>query len=647
MLLLSPWELSMLKISFHRADAHHRGCLGRDDVGRLCRLLLTDPPDISAPSTGQRQRGGHPGDLMYVSDHAARILDDNVEAMVERIFRIADKDQDGTLSFREVVDFVSHVKEPNQAGCGGGASDALLLRATLLNPTSCVAFGSTMGVLLLFKAKALTAVGTMFVDPIRLFRGGYVDVAATVNTSEKRKGIARRMVAAMKPVMISLVLDCGIGVVMFTAYGVAKQYFVRSAFVVASSCRTPPLSPSSLSHTSAIDAEGGDTRKPTARDSDRGQPPTLKEASIGDFTTMADGGDPFASSSNVAASSISFLTSSAVGYAPSRPTQRLVIEAVAGFIAGCVGGALIELLAWFKRRSVQGTSLIPRDGRWWIARAYHSVLHMIAPDADTHYGAAATAGCSSIPSPSPSSLRTGRDHSTTTEPSRSVWQRARTLARGALRLTASIFGRHGVSHAIFFAVFHSAQHGLHGALVARSSHQHDDPSSSPAAVAATTAASSSMAVVSAAGRVAVDSASSLSSSIATTVLGEHRAGHWQASATQFWQSHSFGDTLVTAGAGCAAGAAYRVWTIPLGNVIRLWSMPHGHGGLWPALGNFRDAPSRRVRPVHFFPAPLRLHWRRISHASRAACKGLGSSLKWTMPITGVGFLAFEYALLYV
>ena len=77
---------------------------------------------------------------------------------------------------------------------------------------------------------------------------------------------------------------------------------------------------------------------------------------------------------------------------------------------------------------------------------------------------------------------------------------------------------------------------------------------------------------------------------------------------------TFRDALVTSTAGCLAGAAYRTVSVPAENWVR-------------------------------HSSAIRLRWSSAGSMWRMLWKGYGSSLIWTMPATGVVFLAYEMMLI--
>ena len=101
---------------------------------------------------------------------------------------------------------------------------------------------------------------------------------------------------------------------------------------------------------------------------------------------------------------------------------------------------------------------------------------------------------------------------------------------------------------------------------------------------------------------------------------------------------SWSDAMVTVGAGCAAGGAYRIVSHPMmrvyldgrGQLLQSQDASRAVSSMYSpitARGAFRAFATRH----HFQPAPM----------IRAACTGLGQSLAWSMPVTGVAFLAYE------
>jgi hypothetical protein len=84
---------------------------------------------------------------------------------------------------------------------------------------------------------------------------------------------------------------------------------------------------------------------------------------------------------------------------------------------------------------------------------------------------------------------------------------------------------------------------------------------------------------------------------------------------------SFSGAMLTAGSGCFAGAGYRVVAMPIDAYSSI--LRHGKRGL--------ATHRRRTRP------------QQIAHLYT----GLGRSLAFTMPVTGIFFLVYEYALMYL
>eukprot|EP00667_Euglena_gracilis_P014184 EG_transcript_14687 len=98
------------------------------------------------------------------------------------------------------------------------------------------------------------------------------------------------------------------------------------------------------------------------------------------------------------------------------------------------------------------------------------------------------------------------------------------------------------------------------------------------------------------------------------VAGIHRLGFHRDTLTE---------AVITAGSGAGAGACYRLVTVPQQQFWQWWSQ--------------RPAAAKHANPVAYF-------LRTVPPAQRLPVlyRGLGESLKFSMPLTGVVFLVYEY-----
>jgi hypothetical protein len=97
-----------------------------------------------------------------------------------------------------------------------------------------------------------------------------------------------------------------------------------------------------------------------------------------------------------------------------------------------------------------------------------------------------------------------------------------------------------------------------------------------------------------------------------------KPGHWIKHHT------SMNEALVMSGAGCVAGAGFRLVTVPMQNV---------HNRCF----------KERTR----LESPRAFAQRGAAQCWKIAFSGLGTSLAFTMPVTGFAFLAYEMALLHL
>lgn len=199
---LSPWEIATLKVAYHGLDMHHKGYLDGEDFDRLCA-----------------------GSLLHLTPQESQLL-----------FAAADRDGNGKLSFGEFIEALQTEGGTHQAAFGAlrvGLSDSELDMAA-------ICAGGVMGLLPFFKAKLMVALGALFSDPMRMFRGSFVDVAfpfpaeaagisQATEVGTLWRGIARLSVLrAVLWAMYAVVLDAAAGVTMFLTYAKARRYLARN-----------------------------------------------------------------------------------------------------------------------------------------------------------------------------------------------------------------------------------------------------------------------------------------------------------------------------------------------------------------------------------------------------------------------------------
>lgn len=199
---LSPWELATLKVVYHRSDRGRKGFLSADDLKQLCKdlgVLLT-------------------------------------EAESQNLFNDIDVDKDGRISFSELM---SHLT--NNAG---HVTD-MQLRAAMLNQTALVATGAAIPLIL--KGKTMIVLGTLFYDPVRLFRDFYVDYfhalkskrmagekIAKEDIKSLMQGVKNGFKAGLKIrttalVILAIGVDCAVGALVFLIYAKVRAQFQRVA----------------------------------------------------------------------------------------------------------------------------------------------------------------------------------------------------------------------------------------------------------------------------------------------------------------------------------------------------------------------------------------------------------------------------------
>lgn len=199
---LSPWELATLKVVYHRSDRGRKGFLNADDIKQLCK-------DLGVQLSEQES---------------------------QQLFSEMDVDNDGRISFSELM---SHL-----ANNAGHVTD-MQLRAAMLNQTALVATGAAIPLIL--KGKAMIVLGTLFYDPVRLFRDFYVDYFHALKSrrmaGEKiakedikslfegiRKGFGAGLrVRTTALVVLAICVDCAVGALVFLIYAQTRSQFQRIA----------------------------------------------------------------------------------------------------------------------------------------------------------------------------------------------------------------------------------------------------------------------------------------------------------------------------------------------------------------------------------------------------------------------------------
>ncbi len=211
---LTPWELSTLKVLYHRCDRGSKGFLNADDVKAMCAGL------------------------------GVRLTDERAQALFDEM----DVDHDGRVSFSELM---SHL-----AADEGNVHD-MQLRAAMLDRAALAATGAALPLLL--KGKAMIVLGTLFYDPVRLFRGFYVDLvhplrslrAAGADVAHRDlsgvvEGIRRGMRAgkALRSTALvvgAVLVDCFVGALVFLLYTKVRAVLQRWAQRrVAAASASPP-----------------------------------------------------------------------------------------------------------------------------------------------------------------------------------------------------------------------------------------------------------------------------------------------------------------------------------------------------------------------------------------------------------------------
>lgn len=135
----SPWELASLKVVYHRFDDRHKGYLDADDLRRVCtacHLVLT------------------------AEEFRTLVV-------------VMDANGDERFSFEEFVTFLA-LSGPDHPG-------AVQMRERLMSADAAsLTAGAALGILPFVKHQLFVILGTLFYDPIRLFRDSFVDYSATL-----------------------------------------------------------------------------------------------------------------------------------------------------------------------------------------------------------------------------------------------------------------------------------------------------------------------------------------------------------------------------------------------------------------------------------------------------------------------------------
>ena len=205
----TPWEYAALKVVYHRYDRERKGYLSRSDLQVLCR-------ESSLPSD---------------------------EAAVSSIFARMDLDGDEHVDFREFVSFISLT--------GENSVEQVAMRGMLLTDKAAVCAGAAMGLLPMLKGKLVVLMGTMFYDPIRLFRDTYVDYTTSIRAALHQKHAvsehvaenlsffdvlkhharkSKRMGSTTAWFMFSLVLDTTAGAAVFLSYSRVRMVLANATF---------------------------------------------------------------------------------------------------------------------------------------------------------------------------------------------------------------------------------------------------------------------------------------------------------------------------------------------------------------------------------------------------------------------------------
>jgi hypothetical protein len=533
-LCFSPWELASLKVVYHRFDDRHKGFLDADDLHRVCtacHLLLT-PAEFQA------------------------------------LVLVMDANQDGRFSFEEFVTFLALSGPENP---GAVQMRERIMRADAASLTA----GAALGIIPFVKGKLFVVLGTLFYDPIRLFRDSFVDYSATLrhrlHMRKQRRGGGSAAVGHDHPhqhhrpqslisvlkahasgshvgktafwLTYTISLDCIVGAAMFLSYSRARRWCVEKSEATQHRNRLQRENALQLLRTEVL-------------------PPELECSTVTDLLRHELGTEahrqqwrdhPILSCYRV----VEIIPGLAMSGHPLR------LEAVAGGVGGAVSGFLqgpCHYLATFGN-----------------AHIGNSIHHTSVDDA------AATMATQSAMA---REARKGRQW---------VYHRtshvANQLHRGcflALRGTTGAVCRNAAGHAAFFAAFSGAR-----AVLLRSCFGPD-----------------------------------------AWLCTFHRT--------------TLHDTWVTAVAGCAAGAAYRTVSVPITNLQRgYYTYLAVHSPVSVHANLFRQT---QVKP--WLCHSLEAHYKTtpssgwcVTACRRFLFRGFGESLMYTMPVTGVAFLAYEHVLL--
>lgn len=258
---LTPWEIASLKVVYHRIDEEHKGYLDRQDFNTIC-----DDCDLN------------------LSTRQADVL-----------FRRIDHDDDGRIQFQDLLNYLSAVSfggsgsssvaasstpqlaanptaDVDEAAIARSAvvSKSLTSSSALTNPTdadialfkrtaarirksyasdvSAIFAGGILGLIPLIKTKFFVVAGTLFYDPIRLFRDNIVDYTSSLENNNKAAQrtissyqfirnpkvpwstklkmsfvLFRGVLGVAGWVIFAATLDCLGGVIMFLTYARARH----------------------------------------------------------------------------------------------------------------------------------------------------------------------------------------------------------------------------------------------------------------------------------------------------------------------------------------------------------------------------------------------------------------------------------------
>lgn len=202
---LSPWELATLKVVYHRSDQGRKGFLNVDDIVQLCKNLGVNITEEESSN----------------------------------LFKEMDDNNDGRISFSELMTKICTDNE--------GRVQDMQLRAAMLNQTALVATGAAIPLIL--KGKTMIVLGTLFYDPVRLFRDFYVDYAQGLKARVKSgggksvvkedvqslmDGIKKGFKAGSKIrtaalVVLAISVDCAVGALVFLVYAKVRSQLQRTA----------------------------------------------------------------------------------------------------------------------------------------------------------------------------------------------------------------------------------------------------------------------------------------------------------------------------------------------------------------------------------------------------------------------------------